>query len=76
MSARTRAQRYRAKLHEQHCRRVEVWVEGGLVDDLRRLADYRRLPLRLIVREALQAILTCYGGVLAVMKKYQYPCDR
>jgi len=69
VSAKDRVQKHRDKLREQHCRRLEVWIESGVVEDLRTIARYRGVPLRQMVREAFQGAVTSYAGVLEVLKR-------
>src|SRR5439155_23932220 len=69
ISANARSQKHRDKLREQHCRRLEVWIESGVVEDLRTIASYRGVPLRQMVREAFQCAVTSYAGVLEVLKR-------
>jgi hypothetical protein len=50
-----RVQKHRAKLREEGCGRLEVWIGLGTIDDLREIAKRKKRPLWGVVQEALIA---------------------
>jgi hypothetical protein len=66
-----RVRKHRHKLRAHGCSRLDVWVEGGLFDDLCTLATYRHVPMRLIVQEAFKDAVGKYAGVLEVLKRHR-----
>jgi len=67
--SKVRVQQFRDRRREQHCRRLEVWIDGSVFDDLSAIASYRGVSLRQMVREAFQGAVTSYAGVLEVLKR-------
>ncbi len=69
MSAKDRVRKHRDKRRTEDCSRLDLWIDGGLIHDLRMLAGYRGLPLRDIAQEAFSDMVGRYAGVLTVIKR-------
>lgn len=58
MTINVRVQKHREKLRRAQCRRLEVWIAGGMIDDVRQLAKAQKRSTWDVVEEALQAYVT------------------
>jgi hypothetical protein len=58
----TNVQAHRARLQEAGCRRLEVSIGGGMIDQLRDAAKARNLPVWRAVELAVEQWVTGKGG--------------
>jgi hypothetical protein len=58
MTAIERVRKHRDKLREEHCRRLEVWIGGSIIDGIRQLADTKGQSTWEVVQDALKAYMT------------------
>jgi hypothetical protein len=56
-----RVQKHRAKLREEGCGRLEVWIGRGPIEDLREVAKRKKLQVWEAVQEAVQAYVSGYA---------------
>lgn len=62
MNNMTNVQAHRARLQEAGCRRLEVTIGGGMIDQLRDAAKARNLPVWRAVELAVEQWVTGKGG--------------
>ncbi len=62
MNNMTNVQAHRARLQEAGCRRLEVSIGGGMIDQLRDAAKARNLPVWRAVELAVEQWVTGKGG--------------
>jgi hypothetical protein len=55
-----RVRKHRAKLHGQHRRRLEVCIGVTVIENIRRIARYKRQPPWAVIQQALEAYVTTY----------------
>ena len=72
MTGKDRVRKHRNKLRAGNYSRLDLWIDGGLYDELRTLAIYRGLPLRQIAQEAFHETVERYAGVLSVIKRQRH----
>ena len=53
MSVNARVQKHRAKLREEQCRRFEVWIGLGVIDNVREFAKRKKVSTWEVVQDAL-----------------------
>ena len=62
MNNMTNVQAHRARLQEAGCRRLEVSIGGGMIDQLRDAAKARNMPVWRAVELAVEQWVTGKGG--------------
>lgn len=62
-SPNARVERFRNKLREQDCGRLDVWIGGAWVRGLVFLAQHQKRPLWAVVQEAVKSHITKIGLV-------------
>ena len=62
MNNMTNVQAHRARLQEAGCRRLEVTIGGGMIDQLRDAAKARNMPVWRAVELAVEQWVTGKGG--------------
>lgn len=55
MTPNARVQKHREKLRGEQCRRLEVWIGGGVIDEIRQLAKVQNRSTWDVVQESSQA---------------------
>jgi hypothetical protein len=55
MTTNARVQKHREKLRGEQCRRLEVWIGVGVIDNIRQLAKAQKRSTWDAVQEALKA---------------------
>jgi hypothetical protein len=55
MTTNARVHKHREKLRGEQCRRLEVWIGGGVIDNIRHLAKVTNRSTWDVVQEALKA---------------------
>ena len=65
MNVNDRVRKYRAHLKEQCCGRLEVSISVALIDQLREMAKFKRVPVWSAVQDALKVHLLEYRQLLA-----------
>ena len=59
-STKARVQKHRAKLRDQYCRRLEVWIGVTVIENMRKVARRRKVQMWVAVQEALEAYVTSH----------------
>lgn len=65
MTPNARVHKHREKLRGEQCRRLEVWIGGGVIDNIRHLAKVTNRSTWDVVQDALKVHLVEYRQVLA-----------
>ena len=69
VKAKDRVRMHRDKRRAENFSRLDLWIDGRLLADLRTLATYRDLPLRALAQEAFGDVVGRWSGVLAIIKR-------
>ncbi len=57
-STKARVKRHRAKLRDQYCGRLEVWIGLTVIENVREVAKRKNVPMWAAVQEALETYVT------------------
>ncbi len=57
-STKARVKRHRAKLRDQYCGRLEVWIGVTVIENVRKIANRKKVPMWAAVQEALESYVT------------------
>jgi hypothetical protein len=60
LKVRARVRKYRAKLDGQHCRRLEVCIGVTVIENIRRIARYKRQQTWAVIQQALETYVSAY----------------
>jgi hypothetical protein len=60
MTVTARVHKHREKLRGEQCRRLEVWIGEGVVDEIRQLAKVMNRSTWDVVQEALQSYVASH----------------
>ena len=60
MTVNVRVHKHRAKLRGEQCRRLEVWIGEGVIDEVRQLATVMNRSTWDVVQEALQSYVASH----------------
>jgi hypothetical protein len=63
MTATDRVRKHRAKLREEHCRRLDVWIASWIVERIRQLAKRKGRETWSEVQDVLEQHLVAHGAV-------------
>jgi len=76
MSPKDRVRKYRAELHEQQRRRLEVCISTPLIEQMSRIARGYRVPLWAAIQKALEVYVEDYRELAAESRLTQNPKSR
>ncbi len=57
-----RVRKHRAKLRDQYCGRLEVWIGVTVIENLREVATRKKVRMWAAVQEALEAYVTGHAA--------------
>ena len=57
-----RVKRHRAKLRDQYCGRLEVWIGRTVIQNVRKVAKQRKVQMWVAVQEALETYVTGHAA--------------
>ena len=53
-STKARVKRHRAKLQAEYCGRLEIWIGITVIENMREVANRKKMPMWAAVQEALE----------------------
>ncbi len=57
-----RVQKHRSKLRGKYCRRLEVWIGVTVIENVRKIAKRKKVPMWMAVQDALEAFVTGHAA--------------
>ncbi len=57
-----RVQKHRAKLRRKYCRRLEVCIGITVIENVRKVANRKQMPMWMAVQEALETYVTGHAA--------------